>query len=225
MTYERENIYSWFKTLDGSKRIQFLHGILHLCFPLELRFIGTCIEELARKDFNYLKDAESKANTLIEVSSIDDLSDRVQRSKLIVTLALMSSTNQECARSLFNLFKCDILNVIANSKDEVDDKIADEYLLMLTMAANHPAFEFVMRTIISNQLKQVEAKFNNKMEQNDCSSNENVTQMNIKSINFEGVHSIEGTDNYKFVIKVSCLFSFLIKVIVSQLGRVVGQFS
>lgn len=231
MIYEKEDIYSWFKTLDGSKRIQFLHGILHLCLPLELRFIGTCIEDLARKDFNYLLDAEVKANTLAEVSTIEDISDRVQRSKLIVTLALLYSSNHDCARKIFELIKCDSLGFITNDKNEFDDKIADEYLLVLTMAANHPAFEFIMKTVISNQLKLVENKLyndkattpgqpepiseviNNKNDtENDYTSVGDVTlttssaPLTIKSVNFEGVHFIEGTNSYEFMIKVcDCL--------------------
>ena len=231
MINEKEQIYSWFKTLDGSKRIQFLHGILHLCFPLELRYMGTCIEELARKDYNYLRDAETKANVLNEVHSIKDISDRVQRSKLIVTLALLNSTNQECAREVYKRIERDILTMKTKEISDIYDKFADEYLLILAMAANHPAFEFWMKTVISNHLKLFETQLSNdriepqemiinqaatsssnnnnniKNEiENDYSSSGDITitstPLTIKSINFESAHLVEGTNSYKFAIKV-----------------------
>jgi hypothetical protein len=157
MVCRKDQIYNWFKTLDGAKRIDFLNGLLHLCFPLELRFIGSCIEELARKDYNYLRDAEIKANTVQEVLTMQDISDKVTRSKMIVTLALLTSTNQECARLLYDTLKIDIVNIL-NSTKALDDIIADEYLLLLTMASNHPAFDFLMKTIMNEQLKRAEFK-------------------------------------------------------------------
>jgi hypothetical protein len=157
MVCRKDQIYNWFRTLDGAKRIDFLNGLLHLCFPLELRFIGSCIEELARKDYNYLRDAEVKANTIQEVLTMQDISDKVTRSKMIVTLALLTSTNQECARLLYDTLKIDIVNVL-NSTKLLDDIIADEYLLLLTMASNHPAFDFLMKTIMNEQLKRAEFK-------------------------------------------------------------------
>lgn len=70
MVCKKFQVYDWFKTLDGAKRIDFLNGMLHLCFPLELRFLGSCIEELARKDYMYLRDAELKANNLHEIQQM-----------------------------------------------------------------------------------------------------------------------------------------------------------
>lgn len=280
MNAKIDEVYDWFKTLDGAKRIEFLNGILHLCFPLELRFIGSCIEELARKDYNYLRDAEVKANTLSEVLSMHDISDKVTRSKMIVTLALLNSTNEECARLIYDILNVDIL-MILNNITSINETIADEFLLLFTMATNHPAFDFNMKTNMCDQLKKIEAKLNttttinasqmsnlhqqpslipqthqyqhfhtqiqqlpqqsqfflnhNIISPNDnfklqpilddnnlnkhsncCSpdqinnlpNNSSNTSSNtnsnafIESISFEGVKTIKGTDNYKFIIKV-----------------------
>ncbi|RNA36532.1 zinc finger CCHC domain-containing 14 [Brachionus plicatilis] len=152
-------VYDWFKTLDGAKRIDFLNGMLHLCFPLELRFLGSCIEELARKDYLYLKDAELKANSIQEIQQFKDICDKITRSKMIVTLALLASNNYECARLLFEFLNVDICLTIDKMKlIYMDAKIADEFLLLLTMAANHPAFDFQMKTKMSHLYISTENK-------------------------------------------------------------------
>ena len=147
---KKYQVYDWFRTLDGAKRIDFLNGMLHLCFPLELRFLGSCIEELARKEYSYLRDAEIKANASYEIQLMNEISDKVTRSKMIVTLALLSSNNFECARLIYDLLNVDIGSLLEKMEEaNLDQKIADEFLLMLTMAANHPAFDFQMKTRMS----------------------------------------------------------------------------
>jgi hypothetical protein len=150
MVCKKFQVYDWFRTLDGAKRIDFLNGMLHLCFPLELRFLGSCIEELARKDYSYLRDAEIKANTTQEIQLMNDICDKVTRSKMIVTLALLLSNNYDCARLLFDLLNVDMNELLdIKMKSLMDEKVADEFLLLLTMAANHPAFDFQMKTRMS----------------------------------------------------------------------------
>lgn len=163
-------VYDWFKTLDGAKRIDFLNGMLHLCFPLELRFLGSCIEELARKDYLYLRDAELKANSIQEIQKFKDICDKITRSKMIVTLALLGSNNFECARALFEFLNVDICRFIEKMKSTyMDAKIADEFLLLLTMAANHPAFDFQMKTKMSHLFISTE----NKLKSDDIICREN----------------------------------------------------
>lgn len=159
MVYKKFQVYDWFKTLDGAKRIDFLNGMLHLCFPLELRFLGSCIEELARKDFTFLREAELKANSVQEIHQMRDLCDKITRSKIIVTLALLSSSNLDCAQLLYDILNVDISDLLEKMRDNnLDEKIADEFLLMLTMAANHPAFDFQMKSRMSQMYLLAEQK-------------------------------------------------------------------
>ncbi len=282
MVCKKYQVYDWFRTLDGAKRIDFLNGMLHLCFPLELRFLGSCIEELARKDYSYLRDAEIKANNAFEIQLMRDISDKVTRSKMIVTLALLASSNYECARLIYDLLNVDIMDLLEKMKLSLDEKVADEFLLLLTMAANHPAFDFQMKTKMSqlylnaelklkqnkiiikesesdlclctsstpNDLKQQQQQQQVKVIEEENKSNEidilstkteinnnllnktneedsspliinddNIVVANldtdqdeitstlnkeplIKSIAFGGLQAIQGTDNYKFQIKV-----------------------
>ena len=60
----QEKIHRYFNHLTGAKRIEFLYALLHLCQPLELRYLGTCLEEIARKDYEHLYHAEQKTNHL-----------------------------------------------------------------------------------------------------------------------------------------------------------------
>ena len=60
----QEQIHRHFNHLSGAKRIEFLYGLLHLCQPLELRYLNTCLEEIARKDYEYLYHAEQKINNI-----------------------------------------------------------------------------------------------------------------------------------------------------------------
>ena len=80
---------------------------------------------------------------------------------MIVTLALLASSNTDCARSLYHILDVDICQSIDKMKAGayLDEKIADEFLLMLTMAANHPAFDFGMKTNMSRLYICAEKKF------------------------------------------------------------------
>lgn len=67
--------------------------------------------------------------------NLQDICDKITRSKMIVTLALLASTNNECARALYQILDVDICEAIDRMKatSHLDEKIADEFLLMLTM--------------------------------------------------------------------------------------------
>ncbi|XP_077209537.1 zinc finger CCHC domain-containing protein 2 isoform X2 [Paroedura picta] len=114
----REAVYEWFGLALGSaERLEFAVGLLDLLNPLELRFLGSCLEELARKDYHCLRDAEAKANGAgpeppagpppppppAPPSPGTDFRDPAARSRLIVYLALLGSENREAAGRLHRL--------------------------------------------------------------------------------------------------------------------------
>ncbi|XP_052055820.1 zinc finger CCHC domain-containing protein 2 isoform X3 [Apodemus sylvaticus] len=101
---EQERVYEWFGLVLGSaQRLEFMCGLLDLCNPLELRFLGSCLEDLARKDYHYLRDSEAKANGLSDPGSLADFREPAVRSRLIVYLALLGSENREAASRLHRL--------------------------------------------------------------------------------------------------------------------------
>lgn len=100
----KETVFEWFGLhLNSAKRIEFMYGLLHMCQPLELRFLGSCLEDLARKDYYVLRDCEIRANSPSDMGLLSDVIDPVVRSKLLVCLSLLRSENRECAGILFRI--------------------------------------------------------------------------------------------------------------------------
>ena len=86
----QEQIHRYFNHLSGAKRIEFLYGLLHLCQPLELRYLGTCLEEIARKDYEYLYHTAQTTTHCEQTDVVNDekldLSDQFTRAHAIVDI-------------------------------------------------------------------------------------------------------------------------------------------
>ena len=156
----KEEVCAWFKDITGAERIELLCSLLHMCVPMELRFIGSCLEDLARKDFIYLRDAEIKANDIAEIKKLtQDFMDEGTRSRVSLYLALLYSTNNACSHTMFELLSCVepcLRQQSAKCTNSVDTTLAEDAVLILTMAANHPAFTFSQRQQLYKDLKAVE---------------------------------------------------------------------
>ncbi|KAG7526339.1 zinc finger CCHC domain-containing protein 2 isoform X2 [Solea senegalensis] len=101
---DKETVFEWFGLhLNPAKRIEFMCGLLHMCQPLELRFLGSYLEDLARKDYHVLRDFEFRANSPNDLGVLTDVIDPVVRSKLLVCLSLLGSDSRECAGILFGI--------------------------------------------------------------------------------------------------------------------------
>ncbi len=156
---------SWFKNLCGPKRIDLMCRLLRMCQPFELRFIGSIIEDLAKKDYNYLREDEIKANDRVEqqqeFSKLTDVCDAVTRSKLNIYLALLHASNTVCSNILYNtLTRCYLEHIrrmatFSLVDTRLDAHVLDEIHLLLTMAANHPAFTFFQRQQLREYLNTV----------------------------------------------------------------------
>ncbi|XP_056908284.1 zinc finger CCHC domain-containing protein 14 isoform X2 [Takifugu flavidus] len=152
---QREGIYRWFSALASAKRAEFLCGLLDLCVPIELRFLGSCLEDLARKDYHSLRDAEIKANNPTDLSGLANITDEVVRSKLLVSVALLASDNREAAGVLYRTLT-HIDTVINNYGLSLNDVGTEEqFLLLFTMASHHPAFTFHQKQVLRQQLDQI----------------------------------------------------------------------
>lgn len=98
----KEAVFEWFGLfLNPAKRIEFMCGLLHMCQPLELRFLGSYLEDIARRDYQVLRDFELRANTPQELAVLTDVIHPVVMSKLLVYLSLLGSDSRECAGTLF----------------------------------------------------------------------------------------------------------------------------
>ncbi|XP_072242794.1 zinc finger CCHC domain-containing protein 14 [Leuresthes tenuis] len=153
---QREGVYRWFSSLTSAQRAEFLCGLLDLCVPIELRFLGSCLEDLARKDYHSLRDAEIKANNPADLSGLTNITDEVVRSKLLVSLALLGSDNREAAGVLYRTLT-HIDAVINNYGLALNDgRTEEQFLLLFTMASNHPAFSFHQKQVLRQQLGQIQ---------------------------------------------------------------------
>lgn len=152
----KEDLCDWFKNLRPCKRLDYMCGLLHMCLPYELRFIGTVLEDLAKKDFHYLRDAEIKANQPIDISNKNSvsLSDEKLRSQIIIALALLNSTNSSCAEVIFQILEKQFDSLTQTGY--FDKKVENEIKLILTMASHHPAFKFYQKLKLGETLNKVE---------------------------------------------------------------------
>lgn len=118
-------------------------GLLNLCLPLELRFLGTCVEDLASKDYAYFREAELRANSFGELSKCTNVRDAVTRSKLVTSLALLHLYNRSCSHAIFEALSEEMK---CSKQETYDTKTLEEMLLLFTMATHHPSFSFDERS-------------------------------------------------------------------------------
>lgn len=138
----------WFQKLESYKRIDIMCTLLNLCLPFELRFLGTFLEELGRRDAQVLRGVELCVNNpqdfVSEVGSFQagEPTEVKIRRKMALYLALMRACNRtgviELYKTLDRWGGSDFTKI-----SDVDS--LQELLLVYTMAANHPVFSFEQR--------------------------------------------------------------------------------
>uniref|UniRef100_A0A673BZ79 SMAUG/ZCCHC2-like PHAT domain-containing protein n=1 Tax=Sphaeramia orbicularis TaxID=375764 RepID=A0A673BZ79_9TELE len=109
--------------------------------PLELRFLGSYLEDLARKDYHVLRDFEFRANSPGELGLLSDV------------LSLLGSDSRECAGILFRILSHPSCGL---SVQDTAVGPLEQLALLFTMASLHPAFHFHQREIVRGQLDKIE---------------------------------------------------------------------
>lgn len=138
--------------------------LLNMCLPFELRFLGTCLEELGRRDAQELRGVELRVNNPQEFAAdiqsccSGELTDIKVRRRMALYLALLRATfNRNCINDLFKAL---------DQWGERDfGKFADgdplqELLLVYTMATNHPIFSFEQRLKCGDILNKIKGSKN-----------------------------------------------------------------
>lgn len=182
MVHKDEEVYDWFKNLYTWKKIDFLCYFLRMCHPLELRFIGSYLENLAKRDFNALRDAELKVNDQNDLRrNLSSDFDSESLSKVIVALSLLHSTNRTAAYVIYDTlcqvvqqtplirassdlgsyysesdhsFGSSSVNVAAENLSASDDTVQN-LLLSLMLAVHHPALLFSECRNLQNYLQTI----------------------------------------------------------------------
>ncbi|KAL0127343.1 hypothetical protein PUN28_005561 [Cardiocondyla obscurior] len=165
----KENVVSWFGNLSSYKRIDVMCTLLNMCLPFEVRYLGTCIEDIGKRDYNDLRDTEHHANSPSDLAELttSSVTDKRTRRKLALYMALLHSCNYACAvilyKNLSNLDHQEITNLLNGTIFKPDNQPLEELLLLYTMALNHPAFTYEQKSVFGNiflKLQEEEARLN-----------------------------------------------------------------
>ncbi|KAL5281440.1 zcchc14 family protein [Megaselia abdita] len=141
----KEDIIQWFQKLESYKRIDTMCTLLNMCLPFELRFLGTCLEELGRRDSQDLRGVELRVNNPNDLKAdfatfqTGEPTDIKVRRRMALYLALMRACNRTCVAELFKTLEC------WGNRDFdkfTDEDALQELLLVYTMGNNHPVFSF-----------------------------------------------------------------------------------
>lgn len=150
----KEDVVSWFKELESYKRIDAMCTLLNMCLPFELRFIGTFLEELGKRDFQELRGAELRANNppdlAADIGGAD--TDSRTRRKMALYVSLLRSCNFACATTLYNA----MVNLEQSGLLKgLHGDLLEEILLLYTMALHHPAFTFDQKSHFGEILEKL----------------------------------------------------------------------
>ncbi|XP_065333585.1 uncharacterized protein LOC135935287 isoform X1 [Cloeon dipterum] len=164
----KEEVVTLFKEYSSYKRVDLMCTLLNMCLPFELRFLGTCLEELGKRDHSQLRESEARANNQADLADATCVADKHTRRILTVYLSLLHSTNQACSNVVFKTLAAladhdfhELVQLLRNADDLPEDNTLEELLLLYTMAHNHPAFSFEQKTLLGEvllRLQKEEAK-------------------------------------------------------------------
>ncbi|XP_068903366.1 uncharacterized protein [Tenebrio molitor] len=156
----KEDVLLWFKDLEGYRRIDVLYELLNMCIPFELRFLGSCIEEIGKHTYQELRGPAINANDLDKLSKDTSLSpgllDENVRHRVLINLSLLSSRNYSVANWLYkNILRTDWLEDCIVKENLKDPNIQSEFLLLFVMALHHPAFTFEQKLYFNDILTRL----------------------------------------------------------------------
>jgi len=160
----KNGVLSEFRKVRSSERLDLLCSLLDACLPFELRFLGTCLEFLGKRDFNELREDERLANNVNHISQFRSLSDENTRRKLVLYVSLLKSSNSDCVKYFSDILtgiNMDDVGLAHGSLTnpsslEALNKLMDELLLLYTIAVNHPAFTIHQKSKFAVILAQLQ---------------------------------------------------------------------
>lgn len=150
----KEDVLLWFKDLEGYKRIDVMTELLNMCVPFEVRYLGSCIEEIGKHSYHELRGPSIVANDADRLSKDSSLHtgllDDSTRHRAVIYMSVLSARNCTCA----NWFYRTLLRTLCVETDVYfkDDNALSELLLLFTMALHHPAFTYEQKTHCGNVL-------------------------------------------------------------------------
>lgn len=151
----KEDVLSWFKDLDSYKRIDVLYDLLNMCLPFELRFLGSCVEEIGKHSYQELRGPAILANDYEKLSKDSTLNQSLNddnvRHRILIYLSLLNSRNYVVANWLYkNYLRTECIEELVVKNNVKSESLLGEFLLLYTMALHHPAFTFEQKLYFSN---------------------------------------------------------------------------
>ena len=139
----KEEIYGWFSRQPSHQRLDVLCTLASICLPLELRFLNTCVDFLARNKTPSARDAEILAvleKNCLQLNEVD-LHDEGSRRKLILALTLLHAGNRIVANTIYRIL-CNTFSDMNMFGPDITFESSLELNLIFTMALHHPSFTF-----------------------------------------------------------------------------------
>ncbi|KAE9544096.1 hypothetical protein AGLY_001785 [Aphis glycines] len=146
-----DEVVAYFKTLKSYERLWMMCRLQSHCLPIELRYLGTCLDNLSKRDIHILKKLELEANDPASVSEVacKCICDKTVRAAVIKYLSVLNTNSTKCSELIYKALTDDkgLERIFKCPKAFFNDKNAFEELMVLyTLAVNHPAFIFEQKT-------------------------------------------------------------------------------
>lgn len=130
--------------------------LLNMCVPFEIRFLGSCVEEIGKHSYQELRGPAIIANDVERLSKDTSLQtgllDDTTRHRVLIYISLLSARNCACANWFYkNLFRTDWIDEYFKGKYK-DETVLDEFILLFTLGTHHPAFSFEQKRYFSDVL-------------------------------------------------------------------------
>lgn len=155
----KEDVLLWFRDLEGFKRIDVMFQLLNMCVPFEVRFLGTCIEEIGKHSYQELRGSFITANDIDkltkDVSLNHSILDDGVRHRVLIYLSLLSGTNCKCANWYYHtLLRTESVEACVTKQNFKDENFKSELLLLFTLGLHHPAFTFDQKLFFGQMLER-----------------------------------------------------------------------
>lgn len=162
----KEDVLLWFKDLEGYRRLDVMYDLLNMCVPFEVRFLGTCIEEIGKHSYQELRGSAIIANDIDKLTKDTMLTrgllEEGVRHRVLIYLSLLSAGNCKCANWFYKtLLRTEWVESRVLRGNVKDENLQSELLLLFTMGLHHPAFTFDQKNFFGNMLTHV-------IEQREC---------------------------------------------------------
>ncbi|KAK9870439.1 hypothetical protein WA026_008007 [Henosepilachna vigintioctopunctata] len=156
----KEDVLLWFKDLDSYKRIDVLYDLLNMCLPFELRFLGSCVEDIGKHTYQELRGPAILANDYDKLSKDTTLNqnllDDSVRHRILIYLSLLTSRNYTIANWLYKShLRTERVEEFLQKTNFKSEVLLSEFLLLYTMALHHPAFTFEQKLFFGNVLSRL----------------------------------------------------------------------